>query len=116
MNLTHDGLLVSASGRRLSSQGVGRIIAAMARESGIDRRVTPHMIRHTVATLMLRCGADIRVVQEMLGHASIVTTQRYTHVSNEHLVSALHARHPNKHLNIEMPFWSKEGQLALPLV
>jgi len=72
------------------------------------------MIRHTVATLLLRCGADIRIVQEVLGHASIATTQRYTYVSKEHLVSMLHTQHPNHHLNIEVPE-SADAQLMLPL-
>jgi site-specific recombinase XerC len=61
------------------------------------------MIRHTVATLLLRYGADIRIVQEVLGHASIATTQRYTHVSKDHLFSTLRARHPSHHLEIS---WS----------
>jgi integrase/recombinase XerC len=53
------------------------------------------MIRHTVATLLLRNGADIRVVQEFLGHASIATTQRYTHITKQHLLAALQANHPS---------------------
>jgi integrase/recombinase XerC len=114
MSLKHDGLLVNAWGRRLSPQGAARIIAGLAQQAGLERRVTPHMIRHTVATLLLRCGVDIRVVQEVLGHASIATTQLYTYVSKEHLLSTLHARHPNKHLDIEMPLHAIEGQLPLP--
>jgi site-specific recombinase XerD len=53
------------------------------------------MLRHTVATLLLRNGADIRVVQEFLGHTSIVTTQRYTHISKEHLIGVLKKHHPS---------------------
>jgi integrase/recombinase XerC len=53
------------------------------------------MLRHTVATLLLRNGLDIRVVQEFLGHASIATTQRYTHVTKEHMVRELRKRHPS---------------------
>lgn len=60
------------------------------------------MLRHTVATLLLRFGTDIRVVQEVLGHASIATTQRYTHVSKEHMLATLRALHPSHHLNINV--------------
>jgi site-specific recombinase XerD len=99
--LGHDGLLVNASGRRISTQGIARVLAATAKAAGVATRVTPHMIRHTVATLLLRYGADIRVVQDVLGHASIATTQRYTHVSKEHMRSTLRARHPSHHLSID---------------
>ena len=77
-----------------------KIIAQLRREAGIQRHVTPHMLRHTVATLLLRNGADIRVVQEFLGHASIATTQRYTHVTKEHLVGALRKYHPSSTLRL----------------
>ena len=60
-----------------------------------NRHVTPHMLRHTVATLLLQNGVDIRVVQEFLGHASIATTQQYTHISKEHLIAVLGGRHPS---------------------
>ncbi len=100
--LDHNALLVNARGARLSTQGVARILHEAAQTAGIQTKVTPHVIRHTVATLLLRFGADIRVVQEVLGHASIATTQRYTHVSKEHLVSALRARHPNHHLKVNI--------------
>jgi site-specific recombinase XerD len=100
----HDGLLVNAAGGRLTTQGVSRILAALAAGASIERHVTPHMIRHTVATLLLRNGADIRVVQEVLGHASIVTTQRYTHISKEHLTATLRAHHPSSHLGVRREF------------
>lgn len=103
LDLAHGALLVNANGRRISSQGIARILTCLAREAGLKIRITPHMIRHTVATLLLRCGADIRIVQEVLGHASISTTQRYTYVSKEHLLSTLHARHPNLTLGVKVP-------------
>jgi len=88
-------LFLNASGERLSTQGMANIIAQFRRDAGIERHVTPHMLRHTVATLLLRNGMDIRVVQEFLGHASIATTQRYTHVVKEHLIGELRKHHPS---------------------
>ena len=100
MDLPHDALLVNANGVRLSTQGVARMLTKFAAAAGIETRITPHMLRHTVATLLLRYGADIRVVQEVLGHASISTTQRYTHITKDHLLATLQAHHPNHHLKI----------------
>jgi site-specific recombinase XerD len=88
-------LFLNASGERLSTQGIANIIAQFRKDAGIQRHVTPHMLRHTVATLLLRNGVDIRVVQEFLGHASIATTQRYTHVAKEHLIEVLRRKHPS---------------------
>jgi len=88
-------LFLNASGERLSTQGIANIIAQFRKDAGIERHITPHMLRHTVATLLLRNGVDIRVVQEFLGHASIATTQRYTHVTKDHLVQVLRERHPS---------------------
>jgi integrase/recombinase XerD len=90
-----EALFVNATGQRLSTQGMANIISQFRRDAGIERHVTPHMLRHTVATLLLRNGVDIRVVQEFLGHASIATTQRYTHVAKEHLISVLRKHHPS---------------------
>jgi site-specific recombinase XerD len=90
-----EALFINAAGGRLSTQGMAHIIARLRRQARIRRHVTPHMLRHTVATLLLRNGADIRVVQEFLGHASIATTQRYTHVTKDHLVRVLRKRHPS---------------------
>ncbi len=88
-------LFVNVFSCPLSAQGAAGVVSALARRAGIARRVTPHMLRHSVATLLLSNGADIRIVQEFLGHASISTTQRYTHVSKEHLLSKLKVTHPN---------------------
>ena len=88
-------LFLNSSGQRLTTQGIANVIARLREEAGIERHVTPHMLRHTVATLLLRNGVDIRIVQEFLGHASIATTQRYTHVTKEHLKGVLRKRHPS---------------------
>jgi len=93
-------LFLNAAGERLSTQGIANIIAQFRRDAGIERHITPHMLRHTVATLLLRNGMDIRVVQEFLGHASIATTQRYTHVVKEHLIGELRKHHPSMSLRV----------------
>lgn len=94
LSVSEPALFLNSRGSRLSTQGAAYALRSLARAAGIDRRVTPHMLRHTVATLLLRNGADLRVVQEFLGHASITSTQRYTHVSKRHLQEVLRARHP----------------------
>jgi integrase/recombinase XerD len=88
-------LFLNARGKRLSTQGISGVLTRLREEAGIQRHITPHMLRHTVATLLLRNGADIRIVQEFLGHASIATTQRYTHITKEHLIGALRKHHPS---------------------
>lgn len=90
-------LFLNAFGDPLSTQGMANVLKKLRTAAGLQRHVTPHMIRHTVATLLLRNGADIRIVQEFLGHASIATTQRYTHITKQHLVAALRANHPGLH-------------------
>jgi integrase/recombinase XerD len=94
-------LFLNAAGARLSTQGIANIISRFRRDAGIERHITPHMLRHTVATLLLRNGMDIRVVQEFLGHASIATTQRYTHVVKEHLIAELRKHHPSLLLRVK---------------
>lgn len=91
-------LFLNPSSERLSTQGIANVISQLRQEAGIKRHITPHMLRHTVATLLLRNGVDIRVVQEFLGHSSITTTQRYTHISKEHLIGVLRKLHPSFNL------------------
>jgi integrase/recombinase XerD len=98
---TSTALFLNASGQRLSTQGIANIIAKFREGAGISRHVTPHMLRHTVATLLLRRGVDIRVVQEFLGHASIATTQRYTHIAKEHMIGVLRKHHPSFDLRMK---------------
>ena len=87
-------VFLNLRGGRLSRQGAFGVVAGRAREAGIARAVSPHVLRHSCATHMLAHGADIRVVQELLGHVSIGTTQLYTKVSAEHLRSAYESAHP----------------------
>jgi integrase/recombinase XerD len=70
-------------------QSIRAKLKAIAIVSGIKRRITPHMLRHTAATLLIETGTDIRFVQRLLGHSSIATTELYTHVTDEALRSSL---------------------------
>jgi len=82
-------LLVDERGRPLTSARIRHAIAGLGRAAGLERRLTPHMLRHTAATMLLESGTDIRFVQRLLGHRSIITTQIYTHVSDRALQAAL---------------------------
>jgi integrase/recombinase XerD len=92
--LSRGALFLNQRGGRLSRQSVNRILAAHARSAGIERRVTPHTLRHSFATHLLEGGADVRVVQELLGHASVATTQIYTLLTEEHLREVYYTSHP----------------------
>ena len=87
-------LFVGARGARISRAVVGARLAAWARKSGLAERVHPHMLRHSFATHMLQSSQDLRAVQELLGHASISTTQVYTHLDFQALAKVYDAAHP----------------------
>ncbi len=89
-----DALFINIRGGRLSVRSIGKIIKRYAGESGLPVDVSPHSMRHTFATHLLDGGADLRSVQELLGHVSLSTTQKYTHVSLDRLMKVYDKAHP----------------------
>ncbi|HUW56438.1 MAG TPA: site-specific tyrosine recombinase XerD [Planctomycetota bacterium] len=87
-------LFLSRTGRKLNRERIWQIIRKLALKSGVAKNVHPHTLRHSFATHLLEGGADLRYVQEMLGHASIDTTQIYTHVDASRLRSIHRKYHP----------------------
>jgi len=81
-------------GERITSRSVARIVEKHLRQSGVPVKIGPHGLRHTFATHLLNSGADLRVIQEMLGHASLSTTQRYTHLNLDQLTAVYDKAHP----------------------
>jgi|AMFO01.1.fsa_nt_gi Site-specific recombinase XerD len=90
----NDAVFLNYRGTPLTRQGIWLIIRKYARLAGIEVRVSPHVLRHSVATHLLRSGANLREVQELLGHVNMSTTQRYTKVVNEHLRDVYEETHP----------------------
>jgi integrase/recombinase XerC len=87
-------LFVGARGKKLQPAVFQRMLQQMRREMGLPESLTPHALRHAFATHLLSRGAELRDIQELLGHASLSTTQRYTHVDSTRLLSAYNAAHP----------------------
>ncbi|MDP8216808.1 MAG: tyrosine recombinase XerC [Candidatus Kaelpia imicola] len=87
-------LFLNKRGERITERSIGRIIKKYALQAGIDIDISPHTLRHTFATHLLDRGADLRSVQELLGHASLSTTQIYTHLTLEGLKRVYEKSHP----------------------
>jgi integrase/recombinase XerC len=105
LNLIHEGitrgraseqqaLFLNARGGRITSRSVERMVREYGGRAGITVNVTPHALRHSFATHLLEMGADLRTVQELLGHVSLSTTQRYTHLNMDHLTKVYDLAHP----------------------
>jgi integrase/recombinase XerD len=89
-----EATFVGRRGRRMSREAVWSLVKRWTRAAGVTERVTPHTFRHSFATHLLEGGADLRVVQALLGHASISTTQLYTHLTGERVREVYARAHP----------------------
>ncbi len=89
-------LFLNRFNKRLTPRSIARILKQLVNAVGLLTPVSPHALRHTFATHMLDAGADLRAVQELLGHKSLSTTQKYTHVSIDHLMETYDKAHPRK--------------------
>lgn len=94
MSADTKALFLGNRGGRLTQRSVERLIKKWVKKAGIDKKVTPHTLRHSFATHLLDRGADLRSVQELLGHSSLSTTQVYTHITKERMKSVYDSAHP----------------------
>jgi integrase/recombinase XerC len=90
----HPAVFTGPSGKRLTARTVQRILENHRAKLGLRQKATPHTLRHSFATHLLESGADLRAIQELLGHASLSTTQRYTHVNLDSLMEVYDKAHP----------------------
>jgi integrase/recombinase XerC len=89
-----DALFVNYRGQRITTRSVRRLFNGYVRDASLRAGVSPHTLRHSFATHLLNAGADLRAIQELLGHASLSTTQKYTHLNDWQLVEVYKKAHP----------------------
>lgn len=94
----HSYLFVNRLGDPITTRGVSDMLARVSLKSPLNKKVHPHMLRHSFATHLLDNGADLRIVQEMMGHASLSSTQIYTHVTTEKLQNTYNQAHPRHNI------------------
>ena len=87
-------LFVNYNGSKMSRQGFFKILKQLCNKSGINKEISPHILRHSFATHLLNNGADLRIIQELLGHENISTTEIYSHVSSEKIKDD-YSKHPH---------------------
>lgn len=90
----HDHVVTNEQGKKISDRSVRRILENALKRQGLERRISPHGLRHSFATHLLDAGADLRSLQALLGHASLSATQRYTHLEMEKILGEHRVRHP----------------------
>ena len=100
-SVERNAIFLNSRGTRITSRSIERLVKMYAQRVGITTTVTPHALRHSFATHMLEMGADLRVVQELLGHVSLSTTQKYTHLNMDHLMDVYDRSHPKARKNID---------------
>ena len=92
--IEEEALFLNFRGRRLSSRSVERIVDKYLQRAALRRKISPHSLRHSFASHLLSRGADLRVIQELLGHESLATTQKYTHIDLKQLLEVYRKSHP----------------------
>ncbi|HEV3269836.1 MAG TPA: site-specific tyrosine recombinase/integron integrase [Candidatus Rhabdochlamydia sp.] len=93
-NAEIEALFINIKQKRVDRFSIWKQLKTYAKQVGITKSISPHTLRHSFATHLLENGADLRVIQELLGHSSIATTDRYTHLSNKHIIEAFQSYHP----------------------
>jgi len=91
-------LFLARGGRRLAHRTIEHVVVTRGAQQGLSERVHPHVLRHSMASHVLQSSGDLRAVQELLGHASIASTQVYTHLDFQHLAKVYDAAHPRAKL------------------